>query len=123
MGSTQAGLTHPLRNTCVNGVPLLSFVEGVRQIAVDRVFLYLRSGLKNIIDESPEFSSAPSHESPSGTPVDLPAHPDSWKHWRFGAGNLQLSFSETAEEMPGHPGKQVYSVDADIDLERYSCTS
>ena len=33
-------------------------------------------------------------------------------------GNLQISFSKTTEALPGNSGVQVFSVDADIDLER-----
>lgn len=107
-----------LRDTRVDGVSLLSFVEGVRYVAVDRLFLFVRSELKQLVEDASEFASAPGHDAPEGTPVALPAHRDSWKHRRFGAGNLQLSFSKTSEPLPGHPGKQVFSVDADIDLEK-----
>ena len=107
-----------LRNTRVGGVPLLSFVEGVRLVEVDRVFLYVRSELKQLVEDSADFASAPGHGVPEDTPVALPAHPDSWKHGRFGAGNIQLSFSGNSEEMPGKPGTRVFSVDADIDLEK-----
>jgi hypothetical protein len=106
-----------LRNTRLGGVPLLSFLEGVRFVEVDRLFLYMRSELKHLVEEAGEFASAPGHGEPEGTPIALPAHPDSWKHRRFGAGNLQLSFSKNSEPMPGKPGTQVFSVDADIDLE------
>lgn len=106
-----------LRETRLNGMSLLPFVEGVRHVAVDRLFLFVRSELKQILEDSPEFASAPGHGTPDDTPVALPAHPDSWKHRRFGAGNLQLSFSKMAETLPGNSGKQVFSLDADIDLE------
>lgn len=107
-----------LRSTRLDGVPLLSFVEGVRHVAVDRLFLFMRSELKQLVEDASDFASAPGHGAPDNTPVALPAHPDSWKHRRFGAGNLQLSFSKTSEPLPGNPGKQVFSVDADIDLEK-----
>lgn len=102
-----------LRETRLNGVSLLSFVENVRLVAAARLYLYMRSELKQIINDSSEFGSVQGHGAPKGTPIPLPAHPDSWKHKRFGAGNLQLSFAKTPET-PFE--KQVYSVDADIDL-------
>ena len=105
-----------LRKTRLNGVSLLSFVERVRHVAAARLFLFMRSELKLIIDDSSEFASAPGHRAPTGTPKPLPAHPNSWKHTSFGAGNLQLSFAKAAEALDS--GKQVFSVDADIDLER-----
>jgi hypothetical protein len=105
-----------LRDTRINGVSLLSFVEGARYVAVDWLFLFVRSELKQLVEDSAEFASAPGHGAPHNTPVALPAHPDSWKHRRFGAGNIQLSFSSAAEAMPGNPAKQVFSIDTDIDL-------
>ncbi len=108
-----------LRETRLNGIPLLNFTEAVRHVAVDRIFLFMRSELKQLVDDSSDFASAPGHKAPKNPPVPLPAHPKSWKHRRFGAGNLQLSFSQTTEAFPGeNSGKQVFSVDADIDLER-----
>jgi hypothetical protein len=107
-----------LRETRVNGTPLISFTEAVRHVAADRLFLFMRSEIKQLVHDSSDFASAPGHKAPKNTPVVLPAHPDSWKHRRFGAGNVQLSFSEAAEALPGNSGKQVFSVDADIDLER-----
>lgn len=106
-----------LRATRVNSAPLLSFVEGLRHVAVDRLFLFMRSELKQLIDNSGEFAPAQGHKATT-TPIVLPAHPDSWKHERFGAGNLQLSFAKDAEPSPGNAATQVFSVDADIDLER-----
>jgi hypothetical protein len=105
-----------LRGTRINGAPLLSFVEGLRHVAVDRLFLFMRSELKQLIQNSAEFASAPGHKAPKDLP--LPAHPDSWKHTRFGAGNLQLSFAKDAEPLPGKANTSVVSVDADMDLER-----
>ncbi len=108
-----------LRDTRHNGVSLLSFVQGLRLVAVDRLFLFMRSELKQLVKASSEFASAPGHNTPpKNVPVVLPGHPDSWKHTRFGAGNVQLSFAKDAEPLPGNPGRQVFSVDADIDLER-----
>lgn len=107
-----------LRETRLNGMQLLSFVEAVQLVAVDRLFLLVGSQLKAIIDDSSEFAPAPGHKAPKNMTLKLPSHPDSWKHRRFGAGNLQLSFSKTAMPLPGNPGKPVFSIDADIDLEK-----
>lgn len=108
-----------LRDTRINGVSLLTFVLGVRLVRVDRLFLFMRSELKQLVDDSGDFASAPGHKAPpKNLPVVLPGHPHSWKHTRFGAGNLQLSFSKEAEPFPPNKAKQVFSVDADIDLER-----
>lgn len=106
-----------LQSTRINGVPMLSFVEGLRQVAVDRLYVYMRSNLKELVNVSAEFAGAPGHKASKDFP-ELGAHPDSWKHVRYGAGNLQLSFSKDAEKMPGGSATQVFSVDADIDLER-----
>jgi hypothetical protein len=79
--------------------------------------MFVRSELKNLVAASPDFSTALGHaKAPAGT--SLPGHPDSWKHNRFGAGNLQLSFSKETMALPSDPTMRVYSVDADIDLER-----
>lgn len=107
-----------LRETRLNADTLLPFVEEVRLVTVDRLFLFVRSDLKQIIEDSSEFASAPGHRAPRNTAVALPDHPNSWKHRRFGAGNLQLSFSSAVEPLPSNPSKSVYSVDVDIDLER-----
>jgi hypothetical protein len=107
-----------LRDTRVNGISLLSFVEGFRDAEVDRLFLFMRSGLKQLVNDSADFAGAQGHGVPAGTSVPLPAHPDSWKHTRFGAGNLQVSFTKAAESLIGDTAKQVFSVDADIELER-----
>jgi hypothetical protein len=108
-----------LRDTRVGGVSLLSFVEGVSHVSPDRLFLYVKPELKQLIDNSPDFATAPGHEKiPKNTTVPLPGHPDSWKHIRFGAGNLQLSFSADTIPLPKETTKRVFSVDADIDLER-----
>jgi hypothetical protein len=107
-----------LRETRLGGNSLLSYVEKVQHVADDRVFLLVRSDLKRLIEDSAEFASAPGHGAPKDTPVKLPSHPDSWKHRRFGAGNLQLSFSRKAAPLPGDSGKQAFSLDTDIDLEQ-----
>lgn len=107
-----------LRETRINGAPLLSFVQGLEHVAVDRLFLLMRPELKQLVKDSAEFASAPGHSAPKNLPVTLPAHPSSWKHTRFGAGNLQLSFAKDSQPLPGNAGKQAFSVDADIDLER-----
>jgi hypothetical protein len=108
-----------LRDTRVGGVSLLSFVEGVSHAGVDRLYLYVKPELKQFIDDSPDFASAPGHgKAPKNTTIPLPGHPHSWKHTRFGAGNLQLSFSADTLPLPKEKTKRVFSVDADIDLER-----
>lgn len=66
-----------LRSTRLGGVPLLSFVEGVRFATVDRLFLFMRSDVKQLVEDTSEFASAPGHGVPDDTPVALPAHPDS----------------------------------------------
>lgn len=107
-----------LRETRINGASLLSFVQGLEHVAVDRLFLLMRPELKPLVKSSSEFASAPGHKAPKNVPVPLPAHPASWKHTRFGAGNLQLSFAKNSQPLHGDSAKQVFSVDADIDLER-----
>lgn len=107
-----------LRETRINGASLLSFVQGLEHVAVDRLFLLMRPELKPLVKSSSEFASAPGHKAPKNVPVPLPAHPASWKHTRFGAGNLQLAFAKDSQPLPGDPAKQVFSVEADIDLER-----
>lgn len=107
-----------LRDTRINGVSLRTFVHGVSHVSVDRLFLYVKPELKQLVDDSPDFAGAPGHGVPENTTVPLPSHPDSWKHNRFGAGNLQLSFSAETILLPNDNSRRVYSVDADIDLER-----
>ncbi|MFN0140386.1 MAG: hypothetical protein ACKVQW_09930 [Pyrinomonadaceae bacterium] len=107
-----------LRGTHVGGNSLLSFVEGVRLVRVDRVFVFAGAQLKSLIDDSADFASAPGHNAPKGDGAGLPAHKDSWKHTRFGAGNVQLSFSRIAEPLPNDGSKMVFSADIDIDLEK-----
>ena len=108
-----------LRATRINGTPVLSFVEGLVKTEVDRLFLLVRPELRQLVNDSADFASAPGHpKPPKDTPIKLPGHPRSWKHTRFGAGNLQLSFSENTLPLPHELTKQVLSVDADLDLER-----
>jgi hypothetical protein len=106
-----------VRDTRINGLPIRSFVRGVGHVAAARVFLFVKPELKDLVAAAPDFAPAPGHKKPP-TGTTLPGHPDSWKHKKFGAGNLQLSFSKTTMELPDNPGTHVYSVDADIDLER-----
>lgn len=107
-----------LRETRINGASLLSSVQRLEHVAVDRLFLLMRPELKQLVKSSSEFASAPGHAAPKNLPAPLPPHPDSWKHTRFGAGNLQLSFAKNPQPLPGNAGEQAFSVDADIDLER-----
>jgi len=108
-----------IRETRINGLPVRSFVEGVGQVAPARVFLFVRPELKDLVATSADFSPAPGHgDAPADVPFPLPNHPDSWKHNLFGAGNLQLSFSKSTMPLPVDPTQRVFSVDADIDLER-----
>jgi len=104
-----------LRETIVDGTPLLSFVKAVRHVAVDRLFLLVDASLKDRLARAADFAGAPGHPAPR-IPPGTPAHPDSWKHRRFAEGNVQLSFS--AETMPpaGDLPVPVHSVDVDIDL-------
>jgi len=97
-----------VRDTRISALPIRSFVQGVRDVAPARVFLFVRPELKDLVAGSSDFSPAQGH----------PGHPDSWKHKKFGAGNLQLSFAGTTTTLPSDSNKRVYSVDADIDLER-----
>ncbi|MGH6689106.1 MAG: hypothetical protein ACRD3C_20300 [Vicinamibacterales bacterium] len=106
-----------LRATLVGGVPLLSFVAGVRHVAVDRLFLFMLPGAKNAVALSRDFADAPGHGAPNGLP-SIPAHPDSFKHTRFGEGNVQLSFSERTEPFVDGGGALCHSVDVDLDLAR-----
>jgi hypothetical protein len=107
-----------LRETIIDGAPLLSFVRGVRHVAVDRVFLLFDSGLKPRMPRSVDFAGAPGHRAPR-QPAGLPDHPDSWKHTRFAEGNVQLSFSAEAVPLSGRGTTSlVHSADVDIDLGR-----
>jgi hypothetical protein len=94
-----------LRATSVDGRSLASFVAGIESVAVDRVFVLLRSAARALVDASAQFSSAPGHR---------PLHLDSWKHKAFPVGNLQLSFTKDVIARPGFV--DCHSVDADIDL-------
>jgi hypothetical protein len=107
-----------LRETFIDGAPLLSFVRGVRHVAVDRTFLLFDSALKPRMYRAVDFAGAPGHDAPR-EPAGLPDHPDSWKHTRFAEGNVQLSFSADAGPFPGGGSASlVHSVDVDIDLGR-----
>ncbi len=107
-----------LRETVIDGAPLMSFVRAIRYVAVDRVFLMFDAGLKPRMARAIDFAAAPGHGKPEAIP-DLPAHPDSWKHTRFAEGNVQLSFSEHAMPVPGGSSVALaHSADVDIDLHR-----
>jgi hypothetical protein len=107
-----------LRETRIDGAPLLSFVRGVRHVAVDRVFLLFDSSVKARMVRAVDFAGAAGHHAPK-EPAGLPDHPDSWKHTRFAEGNVQLSFSEEAVPFPGGGSASlVHSADVDIDLGR-----
>ena len=105
-----------LRETSIDGSPLMSFVRGVSHVAVDRVFLRFDPGLKARMARATEFASAPGHAAPKRLP-DLPDHPDSWKHVRYAEGNIQLSFSKDAASVAG-ASALTHSADVDIDLGR-----
>lgn len=108
-----------VRDTRINNLSIRQFVRGVGHVGPARVFMFVRPELKDLVSASPDFSTAPGHpKAPTGTSTPLPGHPDSWKHNRFGAGNLQLSFSKETMSLPSDSNIRVYSVDADIDLER-----
>ena len=107
-----------LRETVIDGAPLMSFVRAVRHVSVDRVYVMFDAALKARMPRASEFAAAPGHGAPGNLP-NLPAHPDSWKHTRFAEGNIQLSFSDEAVPMPsGSPASLVHSADVDIDLGR-----
>ena len=107
-----------LRETIVDGLPLLSFVRGIRHVAVDRVFLLFDAALKPRMNRAIDFAGAAGHDAPE-EPAGLPDHPDSWKHTRFAEGNIQLSFSADAGPLPGGGAATlVHSADVDIDLGR-----
>lgn len=107
-----------LRETIIDGAPLISFVRGIRHVAVDRVFLLFDSVLKPRMLRAIEFAGAPGHGAPS-EPEGLPDHPDSWKHTRYAEGNVQLSFSADAVPLAGGGATSlVHSADVDIDLGR-----
>ena len=105
-----------LRETSIDGSPLMSFVRGVSHVAVDRVFILFDPELKGRMPRAGDFADAPGHDAPRRFP-DLPNHPDSWKHTRFAEGNVQLSFSKEASPAAGRPSL-VHSADVDIDLGR-----
>src|SRR5262245_51492784 len=105
-----------LRETSLDGSPLMSFVRGVSHVAVDRVFLRFDPALKARMDRATEFASAPGHKAPKRL-TDLPDHPDSWKHVRYAEGNIQLSFSKDPVSVAG-AADLAHSADVDIDLGR-----
>jgi hypothetical protein len=96
-----------LRETRINGVSLLSYVVGLERVDVDRLFLFVRPEVKQLVDVSSEFAGAPGH----------PGHPDSWKHTLYDTGEIQVSFAKATIPHPKDNTKLVFSVDADIDLE------
>jgi hypothetical protein len=104
-----------LRETSVDGSPLMSFVKGITHVAVDRVFVLFDPALKARMPRAGEFAAAPGHGAPKK--LQLPAHPDSWKHVRYSEGNIQLSFSKDAAPLGGVTSL-VHSADVDIDLGR-----
>ena len=107
-----------LRETVIDGAPLLSFVRAVSHVAVDRVYVLFDTALKARMPRASEFAGAPGHAAPGHLPR-LPAHPHSWKHTRFAEGNIQLSFSDEAVPLTGGgPASLVHSADVDIDLGR-----
>ena len=106
-----------LRETFVDGAPVLSFVRAVRHVAVDRLFLLVDASLKDRVARAADFAGAAGHPAPD-LPGGSPAHPDSWKHRRYAEGNVQLSFSAETELLPDRPQAPVHSVDVDIDLGR-----
>jgi hypothetical protein len=105
-----------LRETHIGQTDLLSYVTAVRGVESDRLFLFVESRLKDIIDRSADFAAAAGHPAPPRH-ADFPACPDSWKHTRFEFGNIQLSFS--AVTRPGAAaGQDYHAIDTDIDLAR-----
>ena len=74
-----------LRETSIDGSPLMSFVRGVSHVAVDRVFLRFEPGLKARMARATEFAKRPWSRGTQAFP-DIPDHPDSWKHVRFAEG-------------------------------------
>ncbi len=105
-----------LRETSLNGSPLMTFVKGVSHVAVDRVFVLFDPALKLLMPRASDFADAPGHKAPKSLP-HLPDHPDSWKHVGFSEGNIQLSFSKDAA-LIGGASSNVHSADVDIDLGR-----
>jgi hypothetical protein len=104
-----------LRETFLGTRSLLSYVTGLRLVARDRLFILVKPDLKQIVDRSTDFAPAPGHKAPRGQ--SMPGHPDSWKHQRFTAGNVQLSFSTDTEFWPpDQTSSRSHSVDVDIDL-------
>lgn len=109
-------LESKLRETSLDGSPLMTFVKGVSHVAVDRVFVLFDPALKSRMQRASDFADAPGHKAPKSLP-HLPDHPDSWKHVRFSEGNIQLSFAKDAA-LIGGATSNVHSADVDIDLGR-----
>ena len=107
-----------LRETVIDGASLLSFVRGVRHVAVDRVFLMFDSALKPRMARSVDFAGAPgpsrARESPpvcritrtAGSTRGLPKETSSYRFRRM------LSVCRRGS------GSLVHSADVDIDLGR-----
>ena len=53
-----------LRETSVDGSPLMSFVKGITHVAVDRVFVLFDPALKARMPRAGEFAGAPGHGAP-----------------------------------------------------------
>ena len=104
-----------LRETSIDGAPLMSFVKGITHVAVDRVFVLFDPALKARMPRAGEFAAAPGHGAPKKLPTARA--PDSWKHVRYSEGNIQLSFSKDAAPIGGVTAL-VHSADVDIDLGR-----
>ena len=107
-----------LRSTRIDGAPVSTSVTGLRHVGPDRIYVMMKPQIKGMVEASPAFGSAPGHGKKKG--LNLPAHPDSWKHRAFPVGNLQLSFSKDPENWPNlfSDEERSFSVDADIDLEK-----
>ena len=107
-----------LRSTRINSIALSASVTGLRHVEPDRIYVMMQPQIKDVVDASPAFASAPGHGKKKG--LKRPEHPDSWKHRTFPVGNLQLSFSKHPENWPDASSdkEQSFSVDADIDLEK-----
>jgi hypothetical protein len=110
-------LESKLKGTRIAGNPLILRTTGLRHVEPDRVYVMMSSEAKQLIEDSPDFVSAPGHGRPAEKP-ELPDHPDSWKHDIYPTGNIQLSFADSSEAWPSDSVTQSYSVDVDIDLEK-----
>ena len=99
-----------LRATMIGNDSLIASVTGLDQrfgrVAVkpDRIYVMMKKEIKDKVSKSDDFDRVLlGHEN----------HPDSWKQRGLRRGSLQLSFSKDLID-----GKDVYSVDVDIDLHR-----